>query len=319
MATPSTTAMPMRRLGDLSVSAVGLGCMPLSFSHMRDERPRALATIYRALDLGINFLDTSNIYAPSWDAVGHNEELIAEALNSYQGAADLSSVVVTTKGGITRGEGETWGRDSSADALVRACEASLEALGSTVIDLYQHHRHDPSISYEEQMKAVAALRDRGYINRIGISNAQLDEVQVALDVLGGPDDGGLVSVQNEYSPRYRGESDVLELCSTLGIAFLPWSPLGGSEQAKDLGSKYAEFAAVGKEVDATAQEVTLAWLLALTPVMIPIPGATRPETIDSIVRSAHLVLTADQMDRLNATSPMGESMYPEDQPRSPLR
>jgi aryl-alcohol dehydrogenase-like predicted oxidoreductase len=319
MATPQVTALPMRRLGDLSVSAVGLGCMPLSFSNMRDERPRAVATIHRALDLGINFLDTSNIYAPSWDAVGHNEELIAEALNSYQGAADLSSVVVTTKGGITRGEGETWGRDSSADGLVRACEESLEALGTTMIDLYQHHRQDPSLSYEAQMQAVAALRDRGYIRRIGISNAHLSEVQVALDVLGGPDEGGLVSVQNEYSPRYRGESDVLELCSQLGIAFLPWSPLGGSEQAKDLGSNFAEFAAVGQEVDATAQEVTLAWLLALTPVMIPIPGATRPETIDSIVRSAHLSLTADQMDRLNATSPMGESMYPEDQPRSPLR
>lgn len=319
MTTTPAPALPQRRIGDLQVSAVGLGCMPLSFSAMVDERPRAIATVHRALDLGITFLDTSNIYAPSWDAVGHNEALVAEAIRTYTGAADLSGLVVTTKGGITRGPGETWGRDGSADGLVRACEASLEALGVDVIDLYQHHRHDPALTYEQQMQAVAALKERGYIRRIGISNAWLEETKVALDVLGGPDDGGLVSVQNEYSPRYRGEADVLELCSSMGIAFLPWSPLGGSDQAKDVGSNFTEFASVGDEVGASAQEVTLAWLLALTPVMIPIPGATRPETIDSIVRAAGIVLDTDQMRRLNATTPLGESMYPEDQPRSPLR
>ena len=312
-------ALPQRRIGDLEVSAVGLGCMPLSFSAVIDDRPRAIATIHRALDLGVTFFDTSNIYAPSWDAVGHNEALVAEAIRTYEGPADLTSILVTTKGGITRGPGETWSRDSSSDALVRACEASLEALGVDIIDLYQHHRHDPSVTYEQQMKGVAALRDRGYISRIGISNAQLDETRVALDVLGGPDDRGLVSVQNEYSPRYRGESDVLELCSSMGIAFLPWSPLGGSDQAKDVGSNFTEFAEVGAEVGATAQEVTLAWLLALTPVMIPIPGATRPETIDSIVRSAGIALSPEHMQRLTATTPLGESMYPEDQPRSALR
>ncbi len=319
MTTSSAPVLPQRRIGDLQVSAVGLGCMPLSFSAMVDQRPRAIATVHRALDLGITFLDTSNIYAPSWDAVGHNEALVAEALRTYQGPADLSAVLVTTKGGITRGPGEAWGRDGSADGLVRACEASLEALGVDVIELYQHHRHDPSITYEQQMKAVLALKERGYIRRIGISNALLEETKVALDVLGGPSDGGLVSVQNEYSPRYRGEGDVLELCTSMGIAFLPWSPLGGSDQAKDVGSNFTEFAAVGDEVGATAQETTLAWLLALTPVMIPIPGATRPETIDSIVRASGITLSAEQIQRLNATTPLGESMYPEDQPRSALR
>ncbi len=116
--------LPTRSIGDRSVTAVGLGCMPLSFEGMLDERERALGTIHHALDVGITLLDTSNIYAPSWDAVGHNEALIAEALRTYRGPADLDAVLVTTKGGIVRGPGETWGRDSSADALRRACEAS---------------------------------------------------------------------------------------------------------------------------------------------------------------------------------------------------
>ncbi len=127
-----------------------------------------------------------------------------------------------------------------------------------------------------------------------------------------------MSVQNEWSPRFRGDADVLERCTDLGIAFLPWSPLGGSTQAREVGSHYAEFAAVGDEVGASPQETVLAWLLATTPVMIPIPGATRPATVDSIVRSLSIVLTDDQRARLDATQAEMESMYPDDLPRSPL-
>jgi len=311
--------LPQRSIGDLSVSAVGLGCMPMSFPEAVEHRERSLSTIHRALDLGITFLDTSNIYAPTWDSVGHNERLVAEALRTYSGEADVARVVVTTKGGLTRGEGETWGRDSSRDGLRAACEASLEALDVDVIDLYQHHRHDPRLTYAEQMAALRALVDAGLIRRIGLSNATRDELDVALDVLGGPADDGVVSVQNEWSPRFRGGRDVLDRCTELGIAFLPWSPLGGSTQAHDIGDRYTEFTLVGREIDASAQEAILAWLLATSPVMIPIPGATRPATIDSIVRSLALTLTDEQMTRLDATESLMESMYPEDQPRSPLR
>ena len=312
-------SLPQRRIGDLEVSAVGIGCMPMSDPWMLDERERAIATIHRALDLGITLFDTSNIYAPTWDAVGHNEALVAEALRSYTGSADLSEVLVTTKGGITRGEGESWGRDSSPDGLRRACEQSLAQLGIDVIDLYQHHRHDPKLTYLEQMRTVKTLLDAGLVRRIGLSNVTLAELDLALEELGGPSEGGIVSVQNEFSPRYRHDADVLDRCSTLGIAFLPWSPLGGAEEAHDVGSRYSAFRDVGESVGASPQETVLAWLLRRSPVIIPIPGATRPATVDSILRSLSVALTDEQFATLQATQPRGESMYPEDQPRSPLR
>jgi aryl-alcohol dehydrogenase-like predicted oxidoreductase len=310
--------LPQRAIGDLSVSAIGLGCMPMSWTGMLDDRERAVTTIHRALDLGITLLDTANIYAPSWDAVGHNEALVAEAVRTYAGPADLSGLLVTTKGGVTRGPGETWGRDSSAESLRRAAEDSLSQLGVEVIELYQHHRHDPSQSYPDQIRALDALRQAGLIRRIGLSNVNGAELDVALDMLGGPADGGVVSVQNEYSPRYRHDADVLQRCTALGIAFLPWSPLGGADQAHDVGSHYAAFAEVGEEIGASAQEVVLAWLLRLSPVMIPIPGATRPATVESCVRSLDIVLSSEQFDRLQATVPAQASQYPDDLPRSPL-
>lgn len=311
-------SLPTRQVGDLSVSAVGLGCMPMSFEDMVDHRERALQTIHRALDLGITFLDTANIYAPTWDTVGHNEALVAEALRCYTGPADRDRILVATKGGLTRGPGESWGRDSSRSGLRQACEESLTALGVDVIDLYQHHRHDPVFSYYDQMRTLGELQEAGLVRRVGLSNCTLAELEIALDVLGGPRDGGVVSVQNEWSPRYRGEADVLQRCTELGIAFLPWSPLGGSTQARDVGSHYAAFAEVGDEIGASPQETVIAWLLATSPVLIPIPGATRPQTVDSIVRSLHVRLSEDQIARLDATRPEMASMYPDDLPRSPL-
>lgn len=312
-------SVPQRRIGDLQVSAIGLGCMPLSNGHMVDQREQAIATVHAALDAGITLLDTANIYAPSWDSVGHNEALVAEALRTYTGSTSLDAVLVTTKGGITRSEGEVWGRDSTPDGLIRACEASLTELGVDVIDLYQHHRHDPNLSYLEQVQALRLLHERGFVRRLGLSNVTLAELELAIDELGGPDDGGIVSVQNELSPRYRADRDVLDRCSHDGIAFLPWSPLGGATHAKDVGSRFAAFATVADELGATAQEITLAWLLRMSPVIIPIPGATRPATIDSIVRALDVHLTDQQFERLQATEPEHTSMYPEDQPRSRLR
>ena len=313
------TPLPQRQLGPWQVSAIGLGAMPLSFTHMLTHRDQAIATIHRALDLGITFIDSANIYAPTWDTVGHNEELLAEALSLYTGPANTANLLVTTKGGLTRGEGETWTRDGSAAGLKAACEASMTALGVTVIDLYQFHRHDPRETYADQMRSILALRDLGWVREVGISNATLPELEVALEILGGPGSGGVVSVQNEFSPRYRENRDVLERCTELGIAFLPWSPLGGSDNAKDVDSQFSEFAAVAEEHEASVQEITLAWLLKLSPVVIPIPGATKPVTVDSIVRSLSIELTDSQCDRLSSTEPIGESVYPDPGPRSPLK
>ena len=308
-----------RKIADLNVSLVGLGCMPLSNIKMVDHREQAIATIHHAIDLGITLLDTANVYSPTWDTVGHNETLVAEAVRSYSGSADISKVVITTKGGITKPAENVAERDGTREGLLKACEASLKRLNTSSIELYQFHRHDPSVTYTEQMLSLKALKDAGMIKRIGLSNAQGPELAVALEILGGPNDGGVVSIQNEYSPRYRGEQDVLDKCSELGIAFLPWSPLGGAAQAGEVGSRYSAFASVATEVGATAQEVVLAWLLALTPVMIPIPGATKLATVDSIVRSSGLKLTSAQVDRLSAAESPNESLFPDAKPRSPLR
>lgn len=313
------TPLPQRQLGPWRVSAIGLGAMPLSFTHMLTHREQAIATIHRTLNLGITLIDSANIYAPTWDTIGHNEELVAQALSLCSGPADISNVLVTTKGGITRGEGETWTRDGSASGLKAACEVSMTALGVTVIDLYQFHRHDPRETYADQMRGLLALRDLGWVREVGVSNVTLPELEVALEILGGPGSGGVVSVQNEFSPRYRENREVLDRCTELGIAFLPWSPLGGSDNAKNLDSQFSEFAVVAAEHDSTAQEITLAWLLKLSPVVIPIPGATKPVTIDSIVRSLSIELTDSQFERLSATKPIGESFFPESEPRSPLR
>lgn len=309
----------MRWIGDRQVSVMGLGCMPVSFPEHAGDRERGIAVIHRALDAGITLLDTANIYAPSWDTMGHNEQIVGAAVRSYTGDARLDEVLIATKGGILRGPGETWSRDATRDGLRAAAEASRRALGVEVIDLYQLHRHDPALTYAEQVRSLAAVRDEGLTRMIGLSNVTLAELQVALDEVGGPADGGIVSVQNEFSPRYRGDADVLEACTELGIAFLPWSPLGGVDQARTIGDRYAAFAEVGVQVGATAHEVVLAWLAAISPAMIPIPGASRPQTVDSIVRAGSVQLSPDQIEHLTGTVPEATSMYPEDQPRARLR
>jgi aryl-alcohol dehydrogenase-like predicted oxidoreductase len=312
--------LPQRVLGDRTVSCLGLGCMPLSFERMLTDRPRALRTIHTALDAGVTLLDTANIYAPAWDAMGHNEELVAEALRGWGGSArDRERVLVTTKGGITRGPGETWGRDGTPDGLRRAAEESLRRLGVDVIDLYQHHRADPAIPFVAQVEALAALRDAGLVRAIGLSNVTLPELDAALEIVGGPDRAGIVSVQNEFSPRYRGDADVLERCTERGIAFLPWSPLGGADQAAEVGSRYAAFAEVAAVRGVSPQQAVLAWLLALSDVVIPIPGSTRPETVLDSVAAVDLVLTPAEVDRLSASPADLASMYPDDRPRPPLR
>ena len=308
-----------RKIADLTISLVGLGCMPLSNIKMVDHREQAIATIHHAIDSGITLLDTANVYSPTWDTFGHNETLVAEAVRTYSGSADISKVIIATKGGIIKPADNVVERDGTREGLLKACEASLKRLNTSSIELYQFYRHDPSVTYTDQMLSLKALKDAGMVKRIGLSNAQGPELAVALEILGGPNDGGVVSIQNEYSPRYRGEQDVLDKCTELGIAFLPWSPLGGAAQAGEVGSRYSDFAAVATEVGATAQEVVLAWLLALTPVMIPIPGDTKTATVDSIIRASALKLTSAQVERLTAADSPNESLFPDIKPRSTLR
>ena len=314
--------MTSRRIADLSVYPVGLGAMPLSDTAMLAERPRALATVHAALDSGITLVDTADIYAPDAERLGHNEILVGEAVRSWAGSsADRERIVVATKGGITRSvgpDGDVWGRAGSPQALGAAARASAQRLGVEVIDLYYLHRLDPAVPFDDQVGGLAGVQEAGIARRIGLSNVTLAQLDRALELVGGPEQGGITAVQNEYSPRYRADGDVLARCAERGIAFLPWSPLGGANQAGELGSRYAAFAEVAAQHGVAAQQVALAWLLALGPQVIPIPGSTRPATARSSAAAAAVVLTADEVARLSAAVPEDASVFPDDTPQPPM-
>jgi len=314
--------MAPRSIADLSVHPIGLGCMPLSDPGMLAERPRALATVHAALDSGITLLDTADIYAPDGANFGHNEVLVGEAVRAWAGsAADRDRIVVATKGGITRSagpDGDIWGRAGTPEALASAARASAQRLGVDVIDLYYLHRLDPAVPFDEQVGGLAAVRDDGVVRRIGLSNVTLAQLDRALDLVGGPEQGGIAAVQNEFSARYRRDADVLARCAERGIAFLPWSPLGGAAQAGEVGSRYEAFAEVAAAHGVAPQQAALSWLLGLAPVVIPIPGCTRPATARSSAAAADLILSAPEQQRLSATVPEDASVFPDDTPAPPM-
>jgi aryl-alcohol dehydrogenase-like predicted oxidoreductase len=285
--------MKTRVIGAMTVSAIGLGGMPMSIEG-RPERSRSTSTIHAALGAGITLIDTADAYHVGADEVGHNETLIAEALKSYGG--DTTNVLVATKGGHLRPGDGSWTVDSSPGHLKSACDASLRRLGVEAIGLYQLHRPDASgVPYEESVGAIRDLMDEGKVRMAGISNANLDQIRTAQDVLG----GRLVSVQNQYSPAYRSSEAELRLCQEMGIAFLPWSPLGGISRAGDLGSRFTAFQEIADSHGVSPQQVTLAWMLAAAPVVIPIPGSSRPETILDSAGAVELDLSSDELERLD--------------------
>jgi aryl-alcohol dehydrogenase-like predicted oxidoreductase len=291
--------MQTRTLGPFTVTAIGLGAMPMSMNNDNQfpDESQAIATVHAALDAGITLIDTADIYAPSWDTMGHNEELVAKALKSYGASTD--EVVVATKGGITRSEGNVFGRDGSLDYLRSAVEKSLRRLGVDVIDLYQWHRPDRWQLYGDVIGHFKTLQEEGKIKAIGISNANVEEIDVAIKVLG---DGGLASVQNEFSPRFRNSSDELDYCGERGIAFLPWSPLGGTGGAgREVGERFAVFSEIARGHGVSPQQVVLAWELSLGDHVIPIPGARRPESIADSAKAASLVLSDAELARCSAS------------------
>ena len=285
--------MQTRRIGDLAVGAIGLGGMPMSIEGRPDEA-RSVATVHAALDAGVTLIDTADSYHRDANEVGHNESLIARALASYRG--DTSDVLVATKGGHLRPGDGSWTQNGAPDYVKQACEGSLKRLGVDAIGLYQFHRPDPRVPYADSIGALRELLDEGKIVRAGISNANPAQIRQALEILG-PD---LVSVQNQFSPAFRSSEAELYLCNELGLAFLPWSPLGGISAAPGLGDRFAVYAEVGAAHGVSPQRVCLAWMLAKAPVVIPIPGSTRPETIRDSVAAAELELTAEELARLDA-------------------
>ncbi|WP_442913238.1 aldo/keto reductase [Kribbella sp. CA-293567] len=289
----ATETSSTRSIGDVQVSPIGLGAMPMSIEGRPDES-RSIATIHAALDAGITLIDTADAYHLDSSDLGHNETLIAKALNSYGG--DTSGVLVATKGGHLRPGGGAWTLDGSPEHLKQAVEGSLKRLGVEAIGLYQFHRPDPKTPYEESIGAIRDLLDAGKIRQAGISNANPGQIRQAGEILG----GRLVSVQNQFSPAFRSSEPELELCAELGIAFLPWSPLGGISKASELGDQHPAFHTLAAELGVSPQKLTLAWMLAKSPVVIPIPGASRPETIRDSYSAAELTLTPDQVATLDA-------------------
>jgi aryl-alcohol dehydrogenase-like predicted oxidoreductase len=286
--------MLQRPIGNRTVSAIGLGEMPLSIEG-RPDRRQALATIHASLDAGVTIIDTADAYSLSVQEHGHGEELVAEALATYGGSTD--DVLVATKGGHRRPGDGSWTVHGDPAYIKEACEASLKRLGVDAIGLYQYHRPDPKVPWAESVGALAELLDEGKILMAGVSNANVAQIDEAQRVL----DGRLVSVQNQFSPRFRSSEAELEHCEKLGIVFIPWSPMGGIGRADDIEHTHPAFAAVAAEVGASPQQVTLAWMLAKGSRVIPIPGSSRPETAVASAAAADLSLSAEQVARLDAS------------------
>ncbi|MEX0168890.1 aldo/keto reductase [Streptomyces sp. LMG1-1-1.1] len=295
--------MRYRMLGDVRVGAVGFGTMPLSIEGRPDE-DRAVATLHAALDAGVTLLDTADSYHPPGGAPGDGELLVARALMSYPGPTD--HVLVATKGGRGRTPDGGWTVDGRPEHLRRAAEASALRLGVDSIGLYQLHKPDPSVPYAESLGAVRDLLDAGTIRLAGISNVDSPQILLAREILG----DRLVSVQNRYSPAVRDSEAELRLCADLGLAFLPWSPLGGISRssldgtsAQEEDPQFGAFHRVARSRRVSPQQVALAWLLTRSATVLPIPGASRPSTVRDSAEAADLSLSAAELSALNATAP----------------
>jgi aryl-alcohol dehydrogenase-like predicted oxidoreductase len=254
----------------------------------RPDRDRAFATVRTAVESGITLIDVADSYGIGAWELNHNERLVADALRACGEAG--AAVLVATKGGHTR-PGGAWDVDGRPDYLRLACDRSLQALGVERIGLYQHHRPDPRVPYEETIGAMKELRDAGKVDLIGISNVDVVQIEMAIGILG---PHGLASVQNEFSPRARSALTELELCARLGVAFLPYSPLGGM-RGPQLGAEQPGFAEVARARGISVQQVALAWELSLGPHVVPIPGCSRPATVRDC--AAAMTLELDDAER----------------------
>jgi aryl-alcohol dehydrogenase-like predicted oxidoreductase len=268
------------RLGGLQVRRMGFGamrvCGPGVWGAPR-ERASAHKVFRRAIELGVNFFDTADSYGPEVD-----EELIAEALHPYP-----EGLVIATKGGLVRPNRNAWDPDGRPEHLRRALEGSLKRLRLECIDLYQLHAPDPRVPFADSVGALADMQRAGKIRYIGVSNVSLAELEAARRI------ATIVSVQNEYNAGERSSDDVLAACERLGIAFLPWYPLGAGAVLRSAGMKR-----IAKRHGASPAQVALAWLLARSPVVLPIPGTAALEHLEENVAAAALAIPAEELAQL---------------------
>jgi len=264
------------RLGDFSVCRLGFGAMRITGRGVWGppaDRAAALRVLRRAVELGVGFIDTADSYGP-----GVSEELIAEALAPYR-----DGLIIATKGGLTRPGPDEWRSDARPAHLRTACEASLKRLRTDRIDLYQLHSPDPRVPLEDSVGALVDLQHERKIRHIGVSNVDVRELAAARRV------ATIVSVQNRYNLADRSSDPVLTVCERDGIAFLPWYPLSAGRDAARAGRAIAEVAA---RHQATPAQVAIAWLLARSPVMLPIPGTSSLAHLEENLQAARLRLSA---------------------------
>ena len=284
-------------VGRVTVGVVGLGLMTFDQTGSQ-PREQLLDTVRAALDAGVTLFDTADAYGPGEEkgaaAQGENEKLIASLLAEL-GVRD--QVFLATKAGHVRTDGGGWDTDSSATHLEQAVEQSLERLGGDHIDLWQHHRPDPEVPYEEVVQTLKKVHDSGKVRMVGLSNANPEQIRLAHEVLG----DALVSVQNQFSPAFRSSKPEIEVCEELGLTFLPWSPLGGLSSAKGLGDEHPAFAEIARERGVSPQQVALAWEIAQSPCVVPIPGAKRPSSIQDSAAAGDLELSTEELARLDAS------------------
>lgn len=268
---------------DLRVSRLGYGAMRITGSNVTgepDDPDGVRRVLRRVVELGITFIDTADSYGPEV-----SERLIAEALHPYP-----DGLVIATKGGLTRtGRGGPWPPDGRPEHLREACEGSLRRLKLDRIDLYQLHRVDPKVPLEESVGALAELRREGKVRHVGLSNVSVDQLERAESIV------PIVSVQNEYSVGNRSSEDVLDACESRSAVFLPWYPLEAGSLARPGGP----LDRVAEAQGGTPAQVALAWLLARSPVILPIPGTSSVEHLEENVAATRLTLSDEELAELS--------------------
>jgi pyridoxine 4-dehydrogenase len=282
--TPASSAGTFALGGDLVVNRLGFGAMRITGNGIwgpPEDKAGALATLRRAVELGVNLIDTADSYGPNV-----SEELIAEALHPYP-----AGLVIATKGGWERPGPGQWTHNASPDHLRRAVEGSLRRLRLERIDVYQLHVPDPAVSFDASMECLAGLREQGKVRHVALSNVTLDHIERGLKIV------PIVSVQNRYSFTDREWGTVIEHCEENKIGFMPWAPIGQMRFATEVLERAAT------QLSASSAQIALAWLLRRAPNILPIPGTAKVAHLEENVAAARLRLPDSVYEELSAVSP----------------
>ncbi|MFC6716216.1 aldo/keto reductase [Natrialbaceae archaeon GCM10025810] len=267
-------------IGDRTVHRLGFGAMRLCGEDIvgpPEDEETAREVVRRAVDCGVDLIDTADSYGP-----GVSERLIGEAIG------DPDDVLVATKAGLLRNRDGDWIPHGDPDYVRNQVLASLDRLRAETIDLYQYHRPDPDVDYEDAIATFADLQDEGLVRQVGVSNVSVEQLETAREHV------DVATVQNRYNVDDRSNADVLEVCEENDIGFIPWAPIDGD----DLEAHGDLLDEIGEEHDASRRQVALAWLLERSPVMLPIPGTSSPDHLESNVEASRVSLSDDEVERL---------------------